>query len=153
VSAPVSLTIRPAEDRDSETIAILLAQLGYPAPADDIPRRIRAVTEIVDAIAIVAENSNGEVVGLATARLIPSIHAHDPSGWLTTLVVLESARGQGVGSQLVSFVEDWTIAKGADRITVTSGKQRERTHKFYLERGYIHQGLRFMKRFPGEPAP
>ncbi|HVD60523.1 MAG TPA: GNAT family N-acetyltransferase [Gemmatimonadaceae bacterium] len=148
-----TLTIRPAEDRDSEAISILLGQLGYPSPAADIPRRIRAVTEIVDAIAIVAEAPRGEVVGLATARLIPSIHDANPSGWLTTLVVLESARGQGVGSQLVSFVEDWVQARGADRITVTSGKQRTKTHQFYMERGYTHQGLRFLKRFAAEQAP
>ncbi|HUQ20170.1 MAG TPA: GNAT family N-acetyltransferase [Gemmatimonadaceae bacterium] len=147
------LTIRNAEDRDAEPIAVLLGQLGYPAPVEDIPRRIRAVTEIVDAIAIVAENSDGEVVGVATARLIPSIHAENLIGWLTTIVVMESARGQGVGSQLVAFVEDWVTARGADRITVTSGKQRTRTHQFYVDRGYEHQGLRFMKRLRAEPAP
>ena len=100
-----------------------------------------------------AENAEGDVVGLATARLIPSIHEHNPIGWLTTLVVLESVRGQGVGSQLVTFVEDWATDRGADRITVTSGKQRTKTHDFYVERGYVHQGLRFMKRLREEQAP
>jgi GNAT superfamily N-acetyltransferase len=140
-----TLLIRPAEDADSQTISILLEQLGYPTPARDVPRRLKAVTEFGDAIAMVADDPARGVVGLITAHVFPSVHSADPVAWQTTLVTLDAARGQGVGSKLVSFVEDWAVARGAPRIAVTSATHREWAHKFYLDRGYEITGRRFVK--------
>jgi GNAT superfamily N-acetyltransferase len=147
--------IRPAEAGDSAAIAVLLGQLGYPAAPEDIPRRLEAVRNFSDAIAMVAEDERG-VVGIVTAHVFPSIHSGELRAWLTTIVVLDVARGEGVGSKLVAYVEDWAAARNVPTISVSSGKQRERTHKFYQERGYEWTGLRFTKTFakqPTEPAP
>ena len=148
------LRIRPAAPTDSEVIAVLLGQLGYPASPEDIPRRLEAVKNFSDAIAVVAEDSERGVLGIVTAHVFPSIHSGELRAWLTTIVVLDTARGEGIGSKLVTYVEEWAAARGVPRIAVTSGKQRERTHKFYQERGYEWTGLRFMKTFtePKEPA-
>jgi len=102
---------------------------------------------------MVAEDDRG-VVGIVTAHVFPSIHSGDLRAWLTTIVVLDVARGEGVGSKLVSYVEDWAAAHNVPTIAVSSGKQRERTHKFYRERGYEWTGLRFTKTFaePKEQA-
>ncbi|MFN2601839.1 MAG: GNAT family N-acetyltransferase [Gemmatimonadaceae bacterium] len=147
------LRIRPAAPRDSESIAVLLGQLGYPARPEDIPRRLEALNNFSDAIAMVAEDHRG-VVGIVTAHVFPSIHSSELRAWLTTIVVFDVARGEGVGSKLVSYVEDWAAARNVPTISVSSGKQRERTHKFYQERGYEWTGLRFTKTFaePMEPA-
>ena len=144
------LRIRRAVASDAAAIAVLLEQLGYPAAPEDIPRRIEAVTNFSDAIAMVAEDERG-VIGIVTAHVFPSLHSAEPRAWLTTLVVLDDARGEGVGSNLVSYVEGWAASRGVPYIAVTSGKQRERTHKFYQERGYEWTGLRFMKTL--EQAP
>jgi GNAT superfamily N-acetyltransferase len=147
-----SANIRPATASDSAAISVLLDQLGYPTPVEEIPRILDSVTSFSTAIAMVAEHPERGVVGLVTAHLIPSIHETKPVAWLTTLVVLDAARGEGVGSQLVSFVEDWAEKLGISRISVTSGKQRERAHRFYEERGYDWTGLRFTKIFVA-PSP
>jgi GNAT superfamily N-acetyltransferase len=65
---------------------------------------------------------------------------------MTTLVVLEDARGAGIGSALVRHVERWAVEKGAWRVAVTSGIQRLSTHQFYENRDYERTGLRFTKR-------
>lgn len=141
-------------ESDAPAISELLGQLGYPAAAEDIPRRLEAVRNFADAIAMVAEDSERGVVGIVTAHVFPSIHSGELRAWLTTIVVLDTARGEGVGSKLVTYVEDWAAARNVPSIAVTSGKQRERTHRFYQERGYDWTGLRFMKTFgePKEPA-
>jgi GNAT superfamily N-acetyltransferase len=146
------VTIRPAAPSDSESIAVLLAQLGYPAPAEDIPRRLDAVKNFSDAMAVVAEDDRG-VVGIVTAHVFPSIHSGALRAWLTTIVVLDIARGEGIGSRLVAYVEDWAAARNSPTISVSSGKQRERTHKFYQERGYEWTGLRFTKTFAERKGP
>ena len=68
-------------------------------------------------------------------------------------MVLDEARGEGVGSKLVAFVEDWAAMRGIPRISVTSGKQRGRTHGFYEQRGYERTGLRFSKAIPPRNSP
>ena len=139
------VTIRPATAGDSAVIAVLLDQLGYPASVEDIPTRLEALNNLPSAIAMVAEDPDRGVVGLVTSHVFPSIHDNQPVAWLTTLVVLDGVRSQGVGSELVVFVEKWAAKNGAPRITVTSHKRRERTHQFYQQRGYEWTGLRLTK--------
>jgi histone acetyltransferase (RNA polymerase elongator complex component) len=47
-------------------------------------------------------------------------------------------------------VERWAAAKGARRISVTSGIHRKATHAFYEKRDYENTGLRFGKKLNGE---
>ena len=140
------MTIRPALPADAPPISELLGQLGYPAPVSEIPQRLQALAAFPSAAAFVATNRYGEVVGLITSHIIPSIHDNEPVGWLTTLVVLEDARGAGIGSALVRHVERWASEKGAKRLSVTSGAHRQSTHEFYEKRGYERTGLRFSRR-------
>jgi predicted N-acetyltransferase YhbS len=144
-----AVTIRPAVPADAPILSELLAQLGYPASVSDVPQRLQAIGNFPTAAAFVAINRYGEVVGLVTAHIIPSIHDNDPVAWLTTLVVLEDARGAGIGSALVRHVEGWAIEKGAKRLSVTSGIQRHSTHEFYEKRDYERTGLRFSKKLSG----
>lgn len=139
------ITIRRAEARDAAVLSELLAQLGYPASASEIPARLDALATFPCAAAFVATNGYGEVVGLITAHIFPSIHDNGPVAWLTTLVVLEDARGAGIGSTLVKYVEQWAMQNGAKRLAVTSGIQRTATHNFYENRDYERTGLRFTK--------
>jgi GNAT superfamily N-acetyltransferase len=144
-----ALTIRPAVLTDAPVICELLEQLGYPASESEIPARLDAVASFPRAAAFVATNGYGEVVGLVTGHLFPSIHDNDLVAWLTTLVVLEDARGAGIGSALVRRVEKWATENGAKRLSVTSGIQRKATHAFYEKRAYESTGLRFSKRLDG----
>ena len=147
---PDAITIRPAAPFDAPTLCELLAQLGYPASATEIPARLSAVASFPRAAAFVATNRYGEVVGLATTHIFPSIHDNGPVAWLTTLVVLEDARGAGIGSALVKHVEHWATLNGAKRLSVTSGKQRKASHEFYEKRDYENTGLRFTKKLAAD---
>lgn len=138
--------IRPAVASDAAVLSQLLAQLGYPASVAEIPGRLEALANQRGAAAFVATNRHAEVVGLITVHIIASIHDNDPVAWLTTLVVLEDARGAGIGSALVRHVEEWAAQRGAKRLSVTSGIQRQATHEFYDKRDYERTGLRFTKR-------
>ena len=95
-----------------------------------------------------ATDRYGEVVGVVTAHLIPSIHDNEPVAWLTTLVVQEDARGAGIGSALVEHIEKWATDNGARRLSVTSAMHRKEAHEFYERRGYENTGLRFGKSLP-----
>ena len=136
--------IRPALASDAAGLSELVTQLGYPAPPEELARRLELLTEFSKAIALVA--TDGETVtGIATCHIIRSINSTEPVAQLTTLVVHESVRGTGVGGRLVAGVERYAIENGCEKISVTSGIQREATHKFYEHIGYELTGLRFAK--------
>jgi GNAT superfamily N-acetyltransferase len=141
-----AITIRAAAPSDAPILCELLTQLGYPASEAEIPARLSAISNFPRAAAFVATNGFGEVVGLVTTHIFPSIHDNDPVAWLTTLVVLEDARGAGIGSKLVKHVEQWAAQNGARRLSVTSGTHRKATHEFYEKRDYDRTGLRFTKK-------
>lgn len=140
-----SITIRSAVPTDAAVLSELLDQLGYPTSPSEIPARLAAIASFPSAAAFVATNRYGEVVGLVTTHLFPSIHDNALVAWLTSLVVLEDARGLGIGSALVTHVERWAAEKGAERLAVTSGLQRHATHEWYEKRDYQRTGLRFGK--------
>ena len=138
--------MRPAVASDAPILSELLTQLGYPCSPAKIPARLDAFARFPQAVALVATNGYGEVVGLITSHIVSSIHDNDPVAWLTTLVVLEDARGAGVGSALVKHIEEWASRNGAKRLSVTSALHREETHAFYEKRDYERTGVRFGKR-------
>ena len=143
---PDAISIRLAVPADASVLCELLGQLGYPAAEAEFSARLDAIANCPGAAAFVATNGYGEVVGLVTTHIFPSIHDNEPVAWITTLVVLEDARGAGIGSALVSHVEQWAARCGARRLSVTSGKQRMETHEWYEKRDYERTGLRFTKR-------
>jgi GNAT superfamily N-acetyltransferase len=138
--------IRPAVASDAQALSELLTQLGYPSSVSEIASRLDALATFPRAVAFVAINGYGEVVGLVTGHLFPSIHDNQPVAWLTTLVVLEDARGAGIGSSLVTHIEEWATQNGARRLAVTSATHRDAAHAFYEKRDYERTGVRFGKR-------
>ena len=139
--------IRPAIPGDAATLGRLLDQLGYPTDAAEIPERIEKLHARPGTTVLVAEDEAGELLGVVTVHLFPTMHASEPAAWLTALVVDEKARGQGVGSALVAQAEDWAIKNGALRISLTSALHRESAHEFYKARDYEHTGVRLTKIF------
>ena len=137
-------TLRAASAADAGALSALLSDLGYPAAADEIPKRLAALEGHPGAIAFVAE-AEGRVIGVVTAHVFPAIHSKPPVAWLTALVVGQDSRGRGVGKLLVSRAEEWARAQGAAKLSVTSGLQRADAHAFYDGLGYERSGLRFTK--------
>ena len=138
------LAFRPAEPGDAEFLSVLLGELGYPTPAEEVPDRLAAIAEVSKSLALVATIED-EVVGLITIIIFPAIHQKLPGSLITSLVVSSKYRGKGIGSELVSRAEKWAAENGAARVTVGSGLRRKETHQFYLNRQYDHSGMRFTK--------
>jgi len=138
------VNIREAADGDAPPLAGLLGDLGYPADARDLPRRLTRLGERGTAVAFVAE-IEGRVVGVVTAHAFASIHAERDVAWLTTLVVAQDARHQGVGRALVAAAEGWARTHQCQRLSVTTALHRDDAHAFYDRLGYQHSGRRYTK--------
>jgi GNAT superfamily N-acetyltransferase len=139
-----AVRIRDANPEDAASIAGLLEQLGYPSTSEEVAARLLRLSDFGSAIVHVAE-VRGQPVGVITCHVFPSIHATNPTAWLTTLVVDTHFSGQGVGTALTTSVEEWARNRGASRIVVTSGNHREAAHAFYEHLGYARTGVRLAK--------
>ncbi|MGH8216749.1 MAG: GNAT family N-acetyltransferase [Rhodanobacteraceae bacterium] len=140
-------SIRAATAADASELAVLCGQLGYPADASTIARRLDAIVEHHAGAVLVAESDEGAVVGWAEASLQRHL-VHDPRVMLAGLVVAEGSRNHGVGVALLRAVEAWSREHGADELIVRSNVLRERAHRFYQREGYVEKKRQamFLKR-------
>jgi len=83
--------------------------------------------------------------GVITAHHLDSIHDDRPVGWITTLVVSQRVRGQGVGRLLVEAAERWASEHHCVRVSVTTALHRAGAHAFYERVGLEHTGRRYAK--------
>jgi GNAT superfamily N-acetyltransferase len=135
--------IRDACAEDAAAIADLLGQLGYPAETDAVRPRLQRLAEAGDRL-VVAE-VDGEVVGLASLHVSPSLEYDEPAGKLAALVVAERHRGTGVGRALVEAMEAEARTRGCGAFFLTTAERRADAHAFYERLGLEYTGRRYAK--------
>jgi len=140
--------IRVAAHSDAGELASLSGQLGYPADAATILRRLEGVASHHAGVVLVAVDPHGGLGGFAHVEPRRPLIA-EPFAELAALVVFETARRQRVGSALLAAAEAWARERGYASVHVRSNVIRERAHRFYLREGYIEKKRQavFVKRF------
>jgi predicted N-acetyltransferase YhbS len=99
------LLLRTAKIQDAECLAELSCQLGYPAGAEDILKRLAQI-ESRDDNAVYVAVASGKVIGwvhIMARDLLESGRYAEIGG----LVVDELRRGQGAGQALMNKAEEW----------------------------------------------
>jgi GNAT superfamily N-acetyltransferase len=137
------LEIRSAGPEDAALIAPLLAQLGYSWEPAAIAARFGGLTSVGDTALLALRG--GTAIGLATLHATPVLHRAASVGRVTSLIVSDSARGQGVGRALMVEAERILTARGCGLIEVTSNRTRTDAHAFYEKLGYVATSFRFAK--------
>lgn len=138
------LTVRPATIDDSEALARLSLQLGYPTSCEPVERRLGTILGKPEHAVFVAEAESerggtpqtGPQVVAWIHGFVQRIVESDPTVQLGGLVVDEAWRGRGAGRLLLEQVERWARAVGCTTVTVRSNVIREPAHRFYRNMGY-----------------
>lgn len=143
--------VRPACASDAARIAPLLEELGHPMVPESIARFLESTgrpgSNHLTAVCLQGD----EVVGVVSAFATPVLHRRAPVGRVSVMAVSSKHTGQGSGTLLLRFAEDFLAAKGCERIEVTSAAHRERAHAFYRERGYSPHGIRLARELGSPP--
>jgi GNAT superfamily N-acetyltransferase len=137
--------IRRARRSDEAGIAELSGQLGYPATAAQVARRLGKLGPASQHALFVAEvkdagSNRGEAGGLigwlhvSVANLVEV----DTRAEVNGLVVAEGQRSLGAGARLLEAAEEWARRHGCGSVNLRSNVIRERAHKFYERQGYEH---------------
>lgn len=111
-----------------------------------MPGRLAVLATDPNITVLVAVTDAG-VVGVATMHVRHMINHEAPLAQLTTLVVDERCRGQGVGRALVETVERLARERVCKRLVVTTALRRTDAHAFYEKLGFTHTGRRYGKDF------
>ncbi len=125
--------IRHAIESDAVALAALAGELGYPTTTAEMKSRFGKVLSVSDHGIFVAEFDS--IVGWIHVSLIRSLES-DAFAEIRGLVVAESYRNSGIGSQLVAMAESWGQKKGCHRIRVRTNIVREKARLFYERLGF-----------------
>jgi GNAT superfamily N-acetyltransferase len=131
------LKIRPARRSDAPRLAELCGQLGYPATAAQIEKRLRQLVPVSKHAALVAEMPGAGVIGWVHVSVWPVLET-ERRAEVNGLVVADAQRSAGAGAKLLEAAEEWARRQGCCAMNVRSNVLRERAHGFYLRQGYEH---------------
>lgn len=137
-----SIIIRIARLEDTDQLAELCAQLGYPISVELVRHNL---------IHLLADSSQKVWVAETVDRILVGwIHGiHEwllesaPRIELGGLVVRKDYRHQGVGSLLLDTVEKWAAEIGCVEVHLRSNTLRTEAHTFYKNHGYTQIKTQF----------
>ena len=141
-----SVAIRKALVEDSEPIARLVSELGYPTSTSQMRRRLETIIHDNHYETFVA-CEDGHVLGFVGTRSGPIYEDDGCYGQIMALAVAASRQRRGVGRMLMQAAESALIERGVRVLVVTSGNQRSDAHAFYERCGYSFTGRRYKKSF------
>ena len=136
--------IREATIADSERVARLVSELGYPTSTDQMRQRFNAILSDNGYETLVACDDK-EILGFVGTRIGPLYEADEQYGHIMILAVATKHQRRGVGSMLMQAAESRLIKRGAGVLVVASGNHRGGAHAFYESLGYTFTGRRYKK--------
>jgi GNAT superfamily N-acetyltransferase len=128
------VSMRLARIEDTEELADLAAQLGYPSTPEEILERFESIHADSDHAIFIAE-ADGRVIGWVHVffyTLLVSKREAEIGG----VVVDENHRGAGVGRRLMEQAETWARQRSCPSVYLRSNVIRSEAHKFYERIGY-----------------
>lgn len=138
------MEIRLAKSRDAVDVVRLLKQLEVFAHGEigpGIEGRFKYMLTLTHCHVCVAEDDDGEVIGLISASVRPTLWHPGPVAVIDELIVDRSARERGVGKALLNAVITWARKRGASEIEVSTEKDNEAAQTYYRHHGFEHESV------------
>ncbi len=113
------LKIRRAKSADAPRIAVLSGELGYPATAAEICKRLLRIKPASLHAVFVADAPEHGVIGWVHVSKQPLLEV-EIRAEVNGLVVAEGQRNLGAGAQLLFAAEEWARQHGCKSMSVRS---------------------------------
>lgn len=150
MSAP-TIVIRPATEQDAAALGRMGAALmrihhAFDAerflapgknPEEGYGRFLAAERASDDTVVFVAERA-GELVGYVYAGIEPRSwkELRDVAGFVHDVLVVESARGLGIGERLVEAGAEWMLARGVPRVMLWTAEKNAPAQRLFERLGF-----------------
>jgi GNAT superfamily N-acetyltransferase len=150
-AAKITPMIREINERDANEMVELIKQLASSTADINIDTVRFKIVDIMklDHMKVFGYEKDGKIVGTCTlARIEGLSHGCRPFTVIENVVVLESARSNGIGRQLVRHAIDQAQAWDCYKVILETGSKNEWKLKFYEKCGLTRGGkTAFIKRF------
>lgn len=136
--------IRVATGQDAPHVHRLIEQLEAPQTVDfeRFSRKYRSNLANPSITYLIAE-AEGAVCAFGSMQFTAPLHHDGPVAEIVELVVEESSRGAGVGAAMVEAMAAQARARGCCVLELSTGRMRERAHRFYENQGFRLTHWRF----------
>jgi GNAT superfamily N-acetyltransferase len=160
--------IRRALHTDWPAIARLLDQLDYPDTGKFLERRLAQMLDDPAEVLLVWEHDTSAnpasptpgstgarsalteapapILGFLSLHFIPQIALPGDFARISYFSIDESARGEGLGTQLEEHATQLARERGCELIEVHCHTRREKAHAFYFRQGYEESPKYLVKR-------
>lgn len=137
--------IRKAELQDAEPLTNLLKSLGWfthlASESNQVSQnRIAHHLGLCNADhshSIYVAEQDSAIVGYIAVHWLPYLFLPAPEGYISELFVCESARGHGIGTQLLEAVKAEAQSRGCSRLMLVNSRNRDSyRRKFYERQGW-----------------
>ena len=116
-----------------------MAELGYPnLSRARFVETYRSVLEHPAMRVIVAEDDDGQVIGLASMSTRPQLRLTSTLVTIDEFVIAGGDRGKGIGRELLNAAKEIASEIGARRLELETNRARESYQRAF----YIKKGLR-----------
>jgi GNAT superfamily N-acetyltransferase len=129
---------------DAKDVASLMTELGYPSQQADVTDRLARSLQSSTSRCLVAE-SEGEVVALMSAELVPYFPTGSTICRVTSLIVSLAHRRGGLGERLIAAAADFAREHRCSGLEITSAERRVEAHRFYESLGFSRTAFRFFR--------
>jgi GNAT superfamily N-acetyltransferase len=139
-------TIRPGLPSDEGSILALADRLaafgpGTRSAAEISGRERQALADAMalparDSALLVADDPHRGIMGILLLESRRDYFTSEIHGHVAILVVAHEAEGQGLGRSLLKAAEDWALAQGYRRLTLTVFTDNLRAKEFYIRQGW-----------------
>lgn len=152
------ISIRPANIKDQQFVTESIRELVKVGENLDKMPRIEGIEQTYEKMiedtkhyAIYIAEDQNQKIGAAVLSIHDALHIGGKYAYLEELVISSSARGTGVGSKLLKWVEKEAQQKGLVAISLcqppTTSQYNEERSRFYEKNGYLDQSISRVKFF------
>lgn len=139
-------TLRPALPEDAPALAVLLQGIGWfdrfatGHPEAHAAQLAPLLTPSAHQLQLVACDAQGQLIGYCAVHWLPIAILQGWESYVSELFIADSARGLGVGSQLLDQVTTAARSRGCRRLWLVNNRQRDSYHRgFYAQQGWQEQ--------------
>ena len=139
-------TLRPAQPDDTPALAVLLQGIGWidrfatGHPEAHAAQLAPLLAPSAHQLQLVACDARGQLIGYCAVHWLPIAILQGWEGYVSELFIADSARGSGVGSQLLDQVTAAARSRGCRRLWLVNNRQRDSYHRgFYARQGWQEQ--------------
>jgi ribosomal protein S18 acetylase RimI-like enzyme len=142
----MTLRIRNSKPQDFEELIPLLKQL-WPDKAINEAKLRRVFERCLESTieAVYCAEAEGKVVGFCSATISNNYWQEGYIAYISTIVVDEKHRNQGIGKLLTERVCEFARSKGCGSVELDSAFHRAEAHRFYENLGFEKRAYTFSR--------